>query len=121
MITPLSGFPGNVVAVACSGRVTRGDYKTVLIPAVQAALKANAKVRLYYEIDPDFSGLEPAAMLEDFSIGMEHLSRWERIAVVTDVEWIRLAVHAFGFLMPGKVRIFPLKEAISARTWIAAN
>ncbi len=60
-------------------------------------------------------------MWEDFSIGMEHLSRWERIAVVTDVEWIRLAVHAFGFLMPGKVRIFPVKEATGARAWIAAN
>jgi hypothetical protein len=25
---------------------------------------------------------------EDFKFGMEHITRWERVAVVTDVEWI---------------------------------
>jgi hypothetical protein len=121
MMTRLHGFSGNIVGVSGGGRVTRGDYETVLIPAVQEALKRSEKVRLYYQIEPDFAGLEPAAMWEDFSIGVEHLTRWERIAVVTDVEWIRLAVQAFGFLMPGKVEIFALNEATRARAWVAAD
>ena len=118
MITPLSGFASEAVAVACSGRVTRRDYEAVLIPAVEAALKSNAKVRLYYEVGADFDGIELGAAWEDLAIGMEHLSRWERVAVVTDVAWIRLAIQAFGFLMPGKVRIFPLGERAEARAWI---
>ncbi len=120
MITLLGGFPGNVVAVACSGLVVRRDYETVLIPAVRDALNAHAKIRLYYEIGPDFRSIEPAAMWEDFTIGMEHLSRWERVAVVTDVEWINLAIRTFSFLMPGKMRAFSVKEAAEARDWIAA-
>ena len=47
MITQLSGFGSNVVAVVCTGHVTRRDYETVLVPAVEAALRTNAKVRLY--------------------------------------------------------------------------
>ena len=118
MITRLSGFASDVVAVACSGHVTRSDYETVLIPTVEAALKGNPKVRLYYQIGTDFAGIEPGAMWEDFSIGMEHLTRWERVAVVTDVTWIRLAIQAFGFLMPGKVRVFPLADEAQAKAWV---
>jgi hypothetical protein len=41
-----------------------------------------------------FSGIDAGAVWEDFRVGMEHLSRWERMAVVTDVEWLRLARSA---------------------------
>ncbi len=118
MITLLSGFPGNVVAVACSGLVTGQDYETILIPTVEKTLEDWKMLRLYYQIEPDFKGIEPAAIWDDFKVGMEHLSRWERIAVVADVEWIRLAVRAFSFLMPGKVRVFAVDDAPQARSWI---
>jgi hypothetical protein len=36
------------------------------------------------------------------------------------VEWIRYAVHAFRFLMPGAVRLFALEDAPKAREWIVA-
>ena len=62
-----------------------------------------------------FSRMEPAAMWEDFKIGVEHLSRWERVAVVTDVDWIRHALNIFRFLMPGEVRVFGTSEAAAAR------
>ncbi len=120
MIKLLSGFSENVVAIACEGRVTRKDYDDVLVPAVIAALKGHEKVRLYYETTPQFAAIEAGAMWEDFRIGMEHLTRWERIAVVTDVEWIRYAVYAFGFLFPGIVRVFSYGEASIARAWIVA-
>ena len=58
MIRILSGFPPNVVAIACEGRVTRKDYDDVLVPAVTAALQRHDKVRLYYEITPQFSGMQ---------------------------------------------------------------
>ncbi|MGO8923715.1 MAG: STAS/SEC14 domain-containing protein, partial [Xanthobacteraceae bacterium] len=73
MIEQLAGFPGNVVAVLCTGRVTKADYEAVVVPAVQNALSTHDKVRLYYETDADFAGLEPGAMWEDFKVGVEHL------------------------------------------------
>jgi hypothetical protein len=46
MITLLSHLPDNTVGVAASGRVNATDYETVLIPAIEAALKKHEKVRL---------------------------------------------------------------------------
>lgn len=120
MIEALSGFPDNVVALACRGHVTRKDYKDVLIPTVEAALHQHGKLRLYYQIGEDFSGIDFGAAWEDFVVGMEHLTRWERIAVVTDVAWIGHSISAFGFLMPAEVKVFPVAEAEAAKAWIKA-
>ena len=121
MITILSDFPANVLALACSGQVTERDYATTVIPAVEKALTSPGRLRLYYEIGPAFTGFEPGAMWDDFRVGVEHLSRWERIAVVTDLDWVRFATRAFGFLLPGKTQVFTLAEAGAARAWITAS
>jgi hypothetical protein len=121
MIRISSEFPDNVVAIACEGRVTRKDYDDVLVPAVKSVLQRHQKIRLYYEITPQFSSIEPGAIWEDFILGVETLFRWERVAVVTEVAWIRHAVNAFRFLMPAEVRVFGLDEAAAARDWIVAS
>ncbi len=103
------------MAAVATGRVSKRDYDDVLIPEIEESLRHHDKLRLYYELGLQFLGLEPAAMRADFAVGVEHLSRWERIAVVTDVDWIRNAVNAFRFLMPQQVRVFMNIEATDAR------
>jgi hypothetical protein len=120
MIEPLTNFPDNVVAFACKGRVTKADYDSILVPAVVKALEKHRKVRLYYETPADFAGIDPSAVWEDFKVGMQHLTRWERVAVVTDVEWIKHATMLFGFLMPAAMKTFPTSQAAQARTWVVA-
>ncbi len=121
MIEILTGFPGNVVAAACHGHVTREDYKAVLEPAVAATLERHEKIRLYYDIGGDFEDIDPGAVWEDVKIGLGHLSRWERVAVVSDIPWIKRTMQFFGFLMPGEFRFFPTEEAAQARAWIVAE
>ena len=121
MIETLSGFPDNVVGFRASGHVTRQDYETVVIPAVEAAFKQHPSLRLYYQLDSDFEGMGPGAMWEDFKVGMEHVRHWERIALVTDVDWIGSAMKVFSFLMPGDVRLFSLSDADQAREWITSS
>ncbi len=122
MIEQLTDFPSNVVAFVCKGRVTKSDYDAVLVPAVLNALRTHDKVRLYYETDADFAGFDLGAAWEDFKIGMEHFTRWDRVAVVTDIEWIKHMTRFFGFLMPRTmVKLFSRSDAAQARDWIRAN
>ncbi len=120
MIEVLPNFPANVVAFACKGHVTRSDYEAVLVPVVEKAVREQPKIRLDYQIGAEFAGIAPGAMWEDFKVGMAHLTRWERIAVVTDVNWIRETVRMFRFLIPGKARVFPTSQTQAAREWIVA-
>ena len=121
MIEIIAGFPENVVALIAKGQVTKKDYEQVLIPKVESALKRYNKIRLYYELGSEFSGIDPGAAWEDLKIGIEHLTRWERMAVVTDVEWIRHMLNAFRFLMPGQLRVFATAQTSEARAWIIST
>ncbi|HEY4359881.1 MAG TPA: STAS/SEC14 domain-containing protein [Bryobacteraceae bacterium] len=121
MIEQLKAFPDNVAAFMCHGHVTRKDYETVLIPALDKVLEGRGKVRLFYETAQDFAGFEPGALWEDFKAGIEHLARWERIAVVTDIDWIKHTLQLFSFVVPARVEIFPTAKGGDARKWILAN
>jgi SpoIIAA-like len=120
MIEIIQGFPGNVVGLMAKGEVTRKDYLDVVIPTIDKALKQNTKLRLYYDLGPQFTAIDLGAEWEDLKVGIEHFSRWERVAVVTDVAWIKHMVGALRFLMPGEIRVFTAAQAAEARTWITA-
>jgi SpoIIAA-like len=117
MIELLEGLPGNVVAIAVRGRVTKQECREILTPAIEKSLRWRDKIRLYYELGSRF----PGSGWDDLDIGFEHASRCERIAIVTDIAWVRLTVKAIRFLIPGQIRVFATIEAAEARTWIAAR
>lgn len=119
MITLLEGFPDHVVAVRASGQVTTQDYDNVLVPAVEKMLTQHQKLRFYYEFAPGFSGMDLGAMFQDLRVGIGHLSQWERIAIVTDIDWIKHATELFKFLLPTKTQVFGLAQAAEAKAWIA--
>ncbi len=121
MIETLEGFPADAVAFRCSGFVNKADYDEVLTPAVERALKAHEQLRLYYEVAPDFSGFSPEAMWEDFWIGMQYLNRWKRVAVVTDLWWIKQMLHLFSFLLPKATKMFAVAQSGEARAWLSQD
>jgi len=119
MFETLEGFDDNVVAVKAVGRVTAEDYRDVLVPAVQRAAAGGQKARLLLDLGEGFEGYDAGAMFADAGLGMGHLGSFERMAIVTDTEWVSRAINLFGPLIPGDVRVFPSAESAVARSWIA--
>ena len=116
MIQIIEGLPDNVVGIIAKGRVTNNDCDTILKPAMESTLKRHDKVRLYYEIGCRF----PGAAWENLRVGIEHMPQWERVAIVTDVGWVRHTVNALRFLIPGEVRVFTSDEAYEGCAWISS-
>jgi hypothetical protein len=117
VIEIVEGLPGKVVGFAVSGRLTMEDCREVLVPAVEKSLKRHEKIRLYYELNSRF----PGAAWDDLELGLEHLSRCERVAIVTDIGWVRLTVKALRFLIPSEIRVFATAQAEDGRAWIKAS
>ncbi len=118
MIEVLPDFPGGVVGFRCADHVTRQDYETVLIPALEAASKRHKALCAYCEI-VSLSGMSPGALWDDVKVSMAHRGQVERVAVVTDIDWISHSTRLVAFLFPGDVHVFPLADAAKARAWIA--
>jgi len=100
--------------------MTKHDYEVLIIPPVRQAVKEHGRVRLYCEIDRTFSGLDADAIWDDVSLGLQTFAHWERIAVVTDVEWIAQATRVFAVVVPFGMKVFPMTQAPAARAWIVS-
>ena len=116
MIELIEGLPKNVVGIAVKGRVTQQECRDILTPAVRDSLKWRDKNRLYYELGSRF----PGSGWDDLELGFGEAARCERIAIVSDIAWVRLTVKALRFLIPGEIRVFATFEAEEARAWITA-
>jgi stage II sporulation SpoAA-like protein len=109
---------GHQLEVHLTGKASKVDYDTVLIPAVEAALKDHDRLRLLFVIDQGFTGYDVAAMWADTKLGVSFWNGFERLAVVAQSGWITVAVRAFAPLMPCPVKVFALDEVDEARRWI---
>lgn len=119
MVEIIPNLPDTVLGFTAKGTVTASDYESVIIPAVEALFSRQRKVRFLYHLGQDLSGFEAGAMWDDAKLGLKHFSGWERIAVVSDLEWIRAAIRIFALAMPGSVRVFHNSELGEAIRWIS--
>ncbi len=118
MLRPIPDLPDNAVGFTAIGMVTAEDYERDIIPAVEALWAQHKKVRFLYHLGADFEKFEAGAMWDDAKLGLKHLTGWEKIAVVSDVNWIRNGVKILGFAMPGHVRVFHNRDLSEAISWI---
>jgi hypothetical protein len=116
MIRPLEDMPGGVVGLRASGEVTAEDYRDVMVPALDET-PARGGVRLLCVLD-EHTTFSPGALFADAKVGLGHLKSWEKVAVVSDADWLEHAVKAFGWLMPGEVKVFDHDDIAEAKAWL---
>jgi hypothetical protein len=56
---------------------------------------------------------------DDTKYGFSHLKGWGRVALVTDIDWMRHLTHAFSWLAPSGMKVFPTSELAAAKEWAA--
>jgi hypothetical protein len=120
MFQPVDGASGNVVALEAVGEITDADYKSVLIPRLEEAIKEHGKARVLIWFGPRFEGYAPRAMFDDTMFGIRHWRDFEKIAVVSDIDWIRKGAELFMPMMPAATRSFDNEHADDAMAWVAA-
>ena len=118
MITKLTGLPENILGFEATGELTADDYEKVLIPEIESVLEKYKKVRLLYFLGPKFTGFTAGALWDDTKVGLKHWMSWEKIALVTDVNWLRKTFNCIRFLIPGDVKLFGTDNFDAAREWI---
>ncbi len=122
VVERVSDLPAGVLGFRASGKISRDEYVGMMEP-IYATLERAEKLSIYFELAGDFDGLALGALWEDMkaagSVGLKHRSAWQRMALVTDKDWIRHAAAAFGPLAPGELRLFDPDDTAQARAWVA--
>lgn len=118
MLEQISDLPGHIAGLSAKGKVSKADYDRVVQPIIEDAKREGRHLRLLYELGNEFRGFTPSALLQDARLGLDGSGVLERVAVVTDVNWL----HATGGLLRGvfpcPVRFFGGGDRDAAVEWL---
>jgi hypothetical protein len=119
MLRRITDMPTGTIGFEAIGEVEDDDWEETVEPVLRQEIAAGRNVRLLYLIGTEAREVEGEAMSADTGFRVRHATSYERVAVVSDEDWIRPALRALSFLLPGKARGFPVYDLAEAKAWLA--
>ena len=121
MLRPISDMPAGTTGFEAIGEVEDDDWEEAVEPVLRREIADGRKVRLLYLLGPEARDVESDAMSADTGFRMRHATSFDRVAVVSDEDWMRPALRALSFLLPGKAKGFRVRELEAAKAWLGED
>lgn len=101
------------------GTLTHEDYK-LITPMIDAALNEvkNPKIHVIFDAI-ELEGWELRAAWDDFKIGLKHGNVFEKIAIYTKSDWMKIATKLGSWFISGEVKYFESYD--EALEWLKNN
>ena len=119
MLRQIGEMPPGTIGFEAVGEVEDDDWEDAVEPVLRAEMSAGRKIRLLYLLGAEAREVEGEAMGADAGFRARYATKFDRVAVVSDEDWIRPAMKALSFLLPGKAKAFPVHELAEAKGWVA--
>ena len=121
MLQRLNDMPAGTIGFEARGEVEDDDWEDVVEPVLRQEIAGGRKLRLLYLLGLNSREVEGDALSAGAEFRARHISSFERVAVVSDEDWVRPALRTLSFLLPGQARGFPVGEVAEAKTWLASD
>ena len=119
MIHHLPDLPSNIVGFKAIGEITEKDFSDTVMPTVQALIDKTGKLNYLLVLETSLKNFTLGSWIKDAMMGLKHLTKWNRAAIVTDVQAIRTFTNFFSYLMPGEFKGFEHKDLDQAIDWVS--
>jgi hypothetical protein len=119
MLRAITDMPAGTIGFEAIGEVEDDDWEHAVEPVLRREIAEGRKVRLLYLLGPESRDVEGDAMTKDTGFRARHASSFERMALVSDEDWMRPALRALSMLLPGKAKAFRVRELGAAKAWLA--
>ncbi|SRR5581483_850225 len=119
MLRRITDVPLGTIGFEAVGEVDDDDWEDAVEPVLRQEIAGGQKVRLLYLLGPDARNVDRDAMAADTGFRARYATSFDRVAVVTDEDWMRPALRALSFLLPGKAQGFRVKDLAAAKAWLA--
>lgn len=110
-----------MVGFKATGEVEKADFDEVIVPAVEKIIAERGKLNYMLVLDTSITNFSFGAWFEDAMIGLKHLLKWNRAAIITDVRGIQVFTKIFSALMPGEFRAFDHADMEKAISWTSTG
>ena len=118
MLRRMSDMPPGTIGFEAIGEVEDDDWEESVEPVLRQEIAAGRKVRLLYLLGVEAGEIEGDAMTADTGFRARHATSFDRVAVVSDEDWLRPAVRALSFMLPGSAKAFPVRDLQAAKAWL---
>jgi SpoIIAA-like len=115
----IDDMPPGTIGFEAIGEVEDDDWEKQVEPVLRREMAEDQKIRLLYLLGPEAREVEGDAMTADTSFRARFATSFDRVAVVSDETWMRPAMRALSFLLPGKAKAFPVAKLADAKAWLA--
>lgn len=119
MLRRITEMPPGTVGFEAIGEVEDDDWEDAVEPVLRQEIASGQKIRLLYLLGAEAHDVESDAVQAGAEFRARHATSFERVAVVSDEDWMRPAVRALSVLLPGKARAFPVHDLDAAKAWLA--
>jgi hypothetical protein len=89
------------------------------MPKVKALIEKTDQLNYLLVLDTSVKNFSIGAWTTDAMIGIKHLTKWNRSAIVSEVEAIRNFTGFFSYLMPGEFKGFEHNDLQQAIDWVS--
>jgi len=114
----IPGLPDHIVAASCRRGISGDEFERVLRPVMEAALDIYERIDVVLVLDEQPGDPSSRSLWDDGKLGMADLRKFRRLALVSDLDWVRTLVSTFGFFAPCKLKRFGVDELDEALAWI---
>lgn len=119
MIQIIENLPANMVGFKAIGSIDERDFTDTVMPKVKELVDKTGKLNYLLVLDTSIKNFSIGAWFKDAVMGIKHLTKWNRAAIVTDTAGIRAFTDAFSILMPGEFKGFEHKDLQQAIDWVS--
>lgn len=117
----MSDMPAGTIGFEAVGEIDDDDWEDAVEPVLRREIADGRNVRLLYLYGPQARDIERDVLVADSGFRARHATSFERVAVVSDEDWMRPALRALSFLLPGKARGFAVRDLATAKAWLAED
>jgi hypothetical protein len=120
MIVQIPGLPDNMVGFRADEEVTKEDFDIVHLQVADLVEKTG-KLNYLLFLDNSPADFTMGAWLQDALLGVKHITKWNRAAIISDSEAVIDFTAVFSKVMPGEFRGYHKTDYNKAVDWVSGR
>jgi hypothetical protein len=118
MLQVMHDIPPGALGIRATGKVSADDYINVVFPAFTEYAKTTRALKYLLLLETRVGNFAIEALLNDAVLGYQYLTRWNKVAIVTNQQSVITFTNIVGKLAPGEYRGFKISELALAKEWL---
>lgn len=119
MVELLTDLPAHVAAYKASGAISKEEYESIVMTRVNEVAAHHNKINFLVQLQTGMENYSIGAFIDYVKVSFEHFTQWNRMAIVTDQQWVRRAYDALSYIVHGEIRTYELKDLDIAKEWVS--